>query len=132
VHHRAGGDDRERQAVARLDVRAAARDHGVALLQAVWREDVRLHAVCVVKQRDAGGAVGIIFDLSHLGRHADLGALEVDDTVGLLVTTATEARRDAPVVVAAAGARLRLQEALLRNVGGDLFEIADRVEAASG
>ena len=36
-----------------------------------------------------------------------------------------EAKRLGPLAI-------RLEELLLRNVGGDLFEIADRVEAARG
>src|SRR6478752_3017642 len=129
VDHRAGRDVAERQAIARANVREAAGEHGVALLQAVGREDVGLLAVGVVQERDARGAVGIVFDLRHASRNADLGALEVDQTVALLVSTPTEARGDAPVVVAAAGGMLALGQLLQRNIGGDLCEITDSVEA---
>ena len=50
--------------------------------------------------------------LTHLGRHADLVALEVDDAEALLVAAAAEARGDAAVVVAAAGRGLGLEQRL--------------------
>src|SRR6478752_2706946 len=129
VNHRAGRDVTERQAIAGANVRETAGDHGVALLQAVGREDVGLLAVGVVQERDARGAVGIVFDLRDASRDADLATLEIDDAVALLVTTPTEARGDAPVVVAAAGGMLALGQLLQRNIGGDLCEITDSVEA---
>src|SRR4051812_25347364 len=129
VNHRAGRDITERQAIAGANVREAATDHGVALLQAVWSEDVGLLAVGIVQERDARGAVGIVFDLRDASRDADLGALEIDDAVALLVTTATEARGDAPVVVAATRVVLALGQFLERDIGGDLCEITDSVEA---
>ena len=97
-------DGAERKAVARLDVGVAARDDGVAHLDAVGREDVALLAVDVVEEGDARGAVGIVFDRGDLGGNADLLAAKVDDAVALLVTAAAEAAGDAPVVVAPAGA----------------------------
>src|SRR6187549_1639305 len=84
VDHRAGRDVAERQGIAGANVREAARNHGVALLQAVRREDVGLLAVGVVQERDARGAIGIVLDLRDAGRDADLGALEIDDAVALL------------------------------------------------
>ena len=48
-------------------------------------KDVALLAVDVMKERDAGGAVGVVLDGSDLGGHAVLVALEVDDTVTTLV-----------------------------------------------
>jgi hypothetical protein len=48
------------------------------------------------------------------GRYVDLVALEVDQTVGLLVATAAEAHRDTAVVVAAAIAVLALGQCLDR------------------
>src|SRR6187549_2651425 len=131
VDHRAGRDVTERQAVAGANVRQAAADHGVALLQAIRREDVGLFAVGVVQERDARGAVGIVFDLRDASRNANLAPLEIDDAVALLVTTATEARGDAPVVIAAAGAMLALGQLLDRDVGRDLCEITDSVEAST-
>src|SRR6187549_2780669 len=131
VDHRAGRDVAERQAIAGANVREAAREHGVALLQAVGREDVGLLAVGVVQEGDARSAVGIVFDLRDASRDADLGTLEIDDAVALLVTTATEARGDAPVVVAAAGGMLALGQLLQRDIGGDLCEITDGVEAST-
>src|SRR6478752_4200186 len=99
VDHRAGRDVTERQAIAGANVREAATDHGVALLQTVGREDVGLLAVGIVQERDAS-------------RNADLGALEVDQAVALLVTTAAKTRGDAAVVIAAAGGVLALGQLL--------------------
>src|SRR5690606_18937126 len=77
------GTDRDvaqRQVVAGLDVGAGAGLDGRALRQALGRDDVALLAVGVVQQRDAGGAVRVVLDVSDLGRHAVLVvALEVDD-----------------------------------------------------
>ena len=82
----------------------------VADRQAVGREDVALLAVHVVEQRDARRAVRVVLDGRDLGGDADLVPLPVDDAVALLVAAAAEARGDAAVVVAAAGARLVLGE----------------------
>src|SRR6188768_3726923 len=132
VDHRAGRDVAERQAIAGANVREPAREHGVALLQAVRREDVGLLAVDVMQEGDARGAVGIVFDLRHASRNADLRTLEVDQAVALLVTAAAKARGDAAVVVAAAGRGLALGQLLERRVGRDLSEITDGVEAPTG
>jgi hypothetical protein len=67
-----------------------------------------------VQEGDARRAVGIVFDRRDLAGDADLVALEVDDPVALLVTTAAEAGGDATVVVTAAVLVLRLDERALR------------------
>src|SRR5690606_36499872 len=113
------------------DVGEAAGDHRVALVHAVRGEDVALLSVRVVKERDACGAVGGVFDVRHLRGHADLVALEGDQPIPLLVAATPEARGDPPVVVSTTGARLRLQQLAQRLVGRDRLEIADRVEAAT-
>src|SRR5262249_4033667 len=58
VDGRAERDVPERHAVARLDVRVAAREDLVPRLQTIRREDVGLLAVSVVEERDARRAVG--------------------------------------------------------------------------
>src|SRR5205085_1758603 len=111
-----------------LDVRVLARDDLVAHLQAVRREDVRLLAVCVVEERDARGAVGIVFDRRNGRRHADLRALPVEDAIALLVPTATEAAGDAAMRIASAGPGLVLHElALGLLTRRELLEVVARV-----
>src|SRR5690606_32589585 len=89
VHGGADRDVAQRQVVAGLDVRSLARDDRGALAQALRSEDVALLTVVVVQQRDPGGAVRVVLDVSDLGRDTVLVvALEVDQAVGLLVTAA--------------------------------------------
>jgi hypothetical protein len=45
-----------------------------------------------VQQRDATGAVGVVFDRRDLGRHAVLVALEIDEAIAHLVAATTVAR----------------------------------------
>src|SRR5271163_2448139 len=86
VDDRTGRDRLQRQRVARLDVRAGAVLHPVALVQPLRSEDVPLLAVQVVQQRDAGGAVRVVLDVRDLRRDAVLVVpTEVDQTVGALV-----------------------------------------------
>ena len=86
----------------------------VADRQALRRQDVGLGAVGIFQQRDEGGAVRIVFQPLDGRRHVDLGALEVDDAVGLLVAAAAKAHGDAAGVVAAAAAMLALGQRLDR------------------
>ena len=60
--------------------------------QAVRREDVTLLAVGIFDQRNARGAIRIVFDPDHFGRDAVLAAFEIDHAVMLLVATADVAR----------------------------------------
>src|SRR6188768_4366903 len=93
VDDRTGRDVAQRQAVAGLDVGTGAVLDRHALLQALGGQDVALLAVGVVQQRDAGGAVRVVLDVSDLGRHAVLVVpLEVDDAVRALVTAALVTR----------------------------------------
>src|SRR5690554_8127101 len=132
VHRGAQRDVAQRQGVADLDRRIRTGHHLVAGLQALGGDDVAALAVDVNQQRDVRGAVGVVLDPLHARRDAFLVALEVDDPVVLLVATADVAGGDAPVVVAATGAALLLQQ---RRVGLTLVQIgrdhADR-GAASG
>src|SRR5690606_714486 len=117
----------EREVVADLDVSRCAVLDDVPLLELLGREDVALRAVDVVQQRDAGGAVRVVLDVSDLGVHAVLVApLEVDDAVLALVPTTDVAGRDATRVVAATGLRERLDERLLGRRTRDLREVGDR------
>jgi hypothetical protein len=65
----------------------------------------------------------------HNGWHAVLVALEIDDAVLALVTTADATHRDVTVVVASARLLEGLDERLLRRRARDLGEIRDRAEA---
>src|ERR1039457_6443171 len=89
VHHGAGRDVPQRQAVARPDVSTRPVLHPVPLGQARRCQDVALLAVGVVQQRDPGRAVGVVLQVRHLGRDAVLvRAAEVDQAVGALVAAA--------------------------------------------
>ena len=57
-------------------------------LQALGGDDVAALAVGIAQQRDVRGAVRVVFDPLDARRNAFLVALEVDDAVVLLVTTA--------------------------------------------
>src|SRR6476646_5050589 len=127
VDDRTGRDVAQRQAVAGLDVGAGAVLDRHALLQALGGQDVALLAVGVVQQRDAGGAVRVVLDVSDLGRDAVLVvATEVDDAVGALVPTTLVTGGDAALVVAATLLGQRLDQRLLRRGPGDLDEVSDR------
>ena len=115
MHRGADRDVAQRQRVADLDRGVAARDHLVAGLQALRRDDVAALAVDVAQQRDVRGAVRIVFDALDARRNAFLVALEVDDAVMLLVTTADVAGGDAAVVVTATGLALRLDQRRVRR-----------------
>ena len=115
---------RQRVADGDVDLRAGLDVH--ADPQAVRRQDVALLAVEVVQQRDVGGAVRVVLDRGDLGRHAVLGALEVDHAVRALGAAAAVAGGLAAVGVAAAG----LLEALVSDFSGlglgDLGEVRER------
>src|SRR5690606_27107981 len=74
-------------------------------------------------QRDAAGAVGIIFDGDHLGGDpVELVPLEVDDPVHPLVAAAPVPDRDAAVDVAPSLPGEALQQGLLGPLAGQLLE----------
>src|SRR5207248_11646556 len=65
MHHGAGGDVEQRQAVPRANVGNGAVLHTVALPQALRAQDVTLVAVGVVQQRDPRGAVRVVLHVRH-------------------------------------------------------------------
>src|SRR5262249_10072906 len=92
-------------------------------------QDVGLFAVLVLEQGNPSRAVGVVLDGEHLGPHAVLLALEVDDAIALLVPAAAEPAADDALVVPAARLRLGTKQRLLGLVGlgiGAVGEIADR------
>src|SRR5882757_4269193 len=104
----------ERHDVARLHVDIVAGDHGVADRQTLRRQDISLGAVGIFYQRDKRGAVRIVFQALDGRRHVDLGALEIDDAIGLLVAAAAKTHDHAAGVVATAAGMLALGQRLDR------------------
>ena len=85
----------QRQVVAGLDVSTGTSLDAVALLQLLRSDDVALLTVGEVQQSDASGAVGVVLNVSDLGGHAVLiRPLEINESVGALVTTALMSGRD--------------------------------------
>src|ERR1019366_3081034 len=121
------------QVVAGLDVGAGPGLDQVTLAQLVRGDDVALLTVRVVQQRDAGGAVGVVLDVSDLGRHAVLVVpTEVDQPVGTFVPAALVAGGDPAQVVAAALGVDRADQRLLRRGARDLDEVGDAGATAPG
>src|SRR3984957_6276623 len=106
VHDGADRHVADRHGVAGLHVDMLAGHDGVALAEALRRQDVGQFAVAVLDQRDEAAAVRIVFDTFDAGRLVVLGALEVDRATRLFVAAPGEAPREAPVIVAPAGADL--------------------------
>src|SRR5262249_17994789 len=98
----------------------------------VRRQDVALLAVEVVEQGDAAVAVRVVLDRRDLRLEVVLVPLEVDDAVLLLVAAAAMASGLAALVVAAAGVVLGREQRLLRRRLGDVGEVGDGLEPASG
>jgi len=76
-------------------------------------------------------AVGVVLDGGHAPWHLELVALEVDEPVQLLVTSAAVADGDAARVVATAVLLEVLGQRALGSAPGDLLEAAHRHEAAA-
>src|ERR1700722_15557118 len=100
VDDRAHGNVGERHCIPGLHVDLDAGDHFVANREALRRDDVGLLAVGIFDQRDEARAVGLVFPPLDLARDIELAPLEVDNAIGLFVTTAAEAHRSAARVVA--------------------------------
>lgn len=93
----------QRHRIAGLDVNGLFRgNHLVADSQALRRQDIGLLTVRVVDERDERRAVRVIFQTLDRAFDVELATLEVDQTVGPLVTTALETNGDATQVVATA------------------------------
>src|SRR5690606_31157749 len=97
-------------------------------------EDVRLRAVDVVQQGNAGRAVRIVLDRIYPGRNAIFAAAKVDDTILLLVTTTAVPDRDKALIITSTLLLFGTQQALLRLSALRQFgEVANAgVAAASG
>src|SRR5919197_1343307 len=132
VDHGAEGDERERQAVAGFDVGLRPRLDRVADGEPDGRQDVALLAVEVVQEGDARGAVRVVLDGGHPGRHAQLVALEVDQPVEALVAPAAVAEGHAAEVVPPARLAQRRGQGALGPGLGDLGEVGAGLEPAAG
>jgi hypothetical protein len=115
MHRGADRDVAQRQRVADLDRRVAARHQLVADGDALGSDDVAALAVGIAQQRDVRGAVGIVFDALDTAGDAFLVALEIDDAVVLLVPATLVANRDPAVVVATTRAGLRFDQCCVRR-----------------
>src|SRR5690606_37280434 len=82
------------------------------------------------EEGDARRAVGIVLDGGNASWHARLVALEVDDPVVALRSTAAMAGGDAAPVVATGRLLQRHRQPLLRSLLGDLLERAHTHRAA--
>ena len=75
------------------------------------------------------GAIRIVFDRCDATGNAVLVALEIDDSVASLVTSAAAPHRHAPAIVSAAGLGKRFGQFLFWSVGCDLGKRIDGLEA---
>ena len=81
VYERTDGNVRERQSVARFDVRVRSAYYGVSDVESDGRENVSLFAVSVMQERDVCRAARIVFDAGYLCGYAVLVSLEIDYAV---------------------------------------------------
>src|SRR3546814_17598394 len=77
-----------------------------------WSSDVC--SSDLLHQRDERGAVGIVFDPLDRAFDIPFAALEIDETIALLVAAGDAARGDVSLVVAAAGLALAFGQRLDR------------------
>src|SRR5216683_2463273 len=132
VHHRAGRNVLELQRIARKNVRALAGRNRRAHFQSHRMQDVALVAIGVVQQREVRAAVWVVLDGRHFRGHAELFSPEVHLAVSLLVAAAAVPNHDFALVVAPAGAFLRLHQRLFRLLLGDVALVHDGDEPPRG
>ena len=111
------GTDRDAaqgQRVAGLDRRLGAGHELHADADALRRKHVAALAVLVEEKRDMRAAIRVVLEALDLRRDRILVASPVDDPQVVLVAAALMAHGDAPVVVAAAAATLRLGQREVR------------------
>ena len=123
VHDGADWHEAQWQGVADFDVGLRAAVHTHAYFETLRRKDVAFRAVFVMQQRDAAGAVWIVFNCGNLGFVCVCVALEVDNAILLFVPAALVTRGDATVRIATASRSfLGEQRALWRRLG-DIGEV---------
>src|SRR5690606_22425995 len=97
---RTNWDRRKRHCVAWLYVYSlVGSNHLVTSSKTLWRENVSLFAVCICYERDECGTVRVIFQTLYCTFNVELTTLEVDKTVGPLVTAALETNGDPTSIV---------------------------------
>src|SRR3984893_14504827 len=106
VNSAADRDVAERKRIARLDRRIGARTDFIAGLHALGRQDVAALAVLVQHQRQVRRAVRIVLQAFDHAGYPVLVALEIHESVALLVTAPDMPRRLPARMVARAGAIL--------------------------
>src|ERR1700733_11459434 len=132
MHNGAERDVLEHQRVAGLDVGVLARFYFGADFQTVRREDVSLHAVGVMQQRDISRAIRIVFECGDDGRNPVAVALEINQAQTALMPTAAMTRGHASAIIASASSLDRNQQALLGLLLGELREVRYLHEALPG
>src|SRR6266481_5944320 len=113
----------EHQRVARLDVGILTRLDLRSDLEAVRREDVSLHSVRIMQQRDIRRAIRIVLERGDNGGNPVAIALEIDQTQTALVTAATMTRGHASAIIASTSALDRDQQTFLGLFLGELGKI---------
>src|ERR1700722_4321965 len=129
VNDGAERDVLEHQRVARLDVGVLARLDLGADFESVRREDVRLHAVGIMQQRDIRGAIGIVLERGDNGGNPVAVALEINQPQTALMPTAAMTRGHASAVVASTGTLDRDQQTLFWLLLGKLRKVRNLHEA---
>jgi len=94
------GDISDRKCVAHLDIGVGTGINGISCLQAFGSDDVALLALGVGEECDVCGTVRIVLDADY-GSRAVYIALEVYDTILLLVSAAVMTNGDTTVAVTA-------------------------------
>ena len=110
----AGRDIAKRQRVANENVGLGTADNFLSNLQTFGLKNVALLPVGVGEESDPRRAVGIVLDTEDGGRNAGLVALEIDNAQLALVAAADETHGHVAGVAATAGARLGLEQRLVR------------------
>ncbi len=100
----------DRQSVTRLDRGFRAAHDLLTDHHALVGDDVTALAVGVTNQGDVRRTVRIVFQALNLSRDTVLVALEIDDAISLLVTTALMANGDTAIVVATGVLGLRFNQ----------------------
>src|SRR5579862_2778396 len=129
VHDGAERDVFQHQGVARLDVGILARLDLGANFETVRREDVSLHAVGVVQQRDIGGTIRIVLERGDDRGNPVAIALEIDQAKAALMPAAAMTRGHPSAIIASASALDRYQQTFFRLLLGELGEVRNLHEA---
>ncbi len=117
--------------IARAKCRHFAVTNRVADLQAKRRDDVTLLAIFVLEQRNTRTAIRVVLDRDDFGTHIELVALEVDQTIAALMSTATMPHRNTPPVITSTTLTQWLGERAFRPRFRDFLKTVPRHPAAT-